>query len=51
VKARRKAITRKWLNKHASAIMDIHATIEELLETIFYVWSIPRLYNEPEDKL
>jgi hypothetical protein len=33
------------LNKHVSAETDMHATIEELLEEMFSVWSILRLYN------
>jgi hypothetical protein len=28
------------------AAIDMHTTIEELLETVFSVQSMPRLYNE-----
>jgi hypothetical protein len=29
------ATAREWLGKHAAAAVDMHATIEELLETVF----------------
>jgi ribosome-interacting GTPase 1 len=32
--------------EHVSAATNKHATIEELLETVFSVWSAPRLYSE-----
>jgi hypothetical protein len=32
--------------KHISAAMDMHATVEELLKTMFYMWSVPRLCSE-----
>jgi hypothetical protein len=28
------------------ATKDMHATIEELLEAVFFVWSVLRLHNE-----
>jgi hypothetical protein len=30
------------------AATDIHVTIEELLESVLTVWSVPRLYNEEQ---
>jgi hypothetical protein len=33
------------------AATDTHATIEELLEALFSVWSVPRLYNEEQLRL
>jgi hypothetical protein len=40
------AIARQWHGKHISTATNEHATIEELLETVFSVWSMPRLQNE-----
>jgi hypothetical protein len=40
------AVVRQWLNKHVSAATDIHSTTEELLETVFSMWSGLRLYSE-----
>jgi hypothetical protein len=39
------ATARHQCGKHISAAMNQHATIEELLESLFSVWSMPRLYN------
>jgi hypothetical protein len=40
-------VARQWLSScHVMAATYIHARIEELLEAVFSVWSIPRLYNE-----
>jgi hypothetical protein len=39
------AVARQWLDKHVSAATDMHATIEELLETMFSMQSILRLYS------
>jgi hypothetical protein len=36
---------RQWHGKHVSAAMNNHATIEELLEVVFSIWSMPRLYS------
>jgi hypothetical protein len=33
------------LDKHLSAATDTHATIEELLDTVFSMRSVPRLYS------
>jgi hypothetical protein len=46
VEAEWTAVTRQWLNKHMSTAMDMHATIEELLEAVFSMWSMLRLYSE-----
>jgi hypothetical protein len=40
------AVARKWLRKHLSAAMDIYTAIEGLLEVVFSVWSVLRLYDE-----
>jgi hypothetical protein len=39
-------VARQPLYKQLSAAMDKHATIEELLEAVFSVWSVLRLYIE-----
>jgi hypothetical protein len=38
-------IAREWLGKHTSAMTNMHATTEELLEAVFSVWSVPRLHT------
>jgi hypothetical protein len=38
-------VARKRLGKRASAATDTHATTEELLETVFSMRSVPRLYT------
>jgi hypothetical protein len=41
------AIARQWHTKHMSAATDTRIEwVEELLEAVFSVWSVPRLYNE-----
>jgi hypothetical protein len=40
------AIAGQHHGKHMSAAMDTHATVEELLEAVFSVWSMPRLHGE-----
>jgi hypothetical protein len=40
------AIARQRLGKHALAAMDTHATMDELLEAVFIMRSMPRLYKE-----
>jgi hypothetical protein len=32
--------------KHMSAAMDVHATVEELFKTMFYMWFVSRLCSE-----
>jgi hypothetical protein len=41
-------IFRQWHSKHISAATIEHATIEELLEVVFSVQSMPRLYSEDQ---
>jgi hypothetical protein len=42
-------VTKHWLSsRHVIAATDTHATIEELLETVFSVWSVPRIYNRDQ---
>jgi hypothetical protein len=41
------ALCRQWLiSRHMSAATDTHATVEDMLEAVFSVWPVPRLYNE-----
>jgi hypothetical protein len=43
------AVARQWLSsRHMMAATDTHATIEELLEAVFSVRSLPNLYNEDQ---
>jgi hypothetical protein len=35
-------VARQRLDKHVSAAMDVHTTIDELLEASYSVWSVPR---------
>jgi hypothetical protein len=49
-------IAGQWQIKNFSTAMNKQATIEEPLEAVFSVWSMPRLYNEdqldkPENQL
>jgi hypothetical protein len=39
-------ISRQWLGKHIPVAMDMHATIEVLLEMVFFVWSVLRCYKQ-----
>jgi hypothetical protein len=40
-------VAKKWLSsRNVMAATDTHATIKELLETVFPVRSVPSLYNE-----
>jgi hypothetical protein len=41
-------IARLRHGKHASAATNQHATIEELLQTVFSVWSTQRLYSKEQ---
>jgi hypothetical protein len=45
VEAKELAIVRQQLGKHTPIATDMHATTE-LLEAVFSLWSVPRLYNE-----
>jgi hypothetical protein len=38
-------IARQWFGTHILA-MDMHTAIQELLEVVFYMWSMPKLYND-----
>jgi hypothetical protein len=42
------AIARQRRGKHVSAATNQHATIEGVLEAVFSVWSVPRLYSEDQ---
>jgi hypothetical protein len=42
------ATARQQQRKHMSVATDMHATTEELLEMVFYMWSVPRLCSEDE---
>jgi hypothetical protein len=39
-------VGRQQMGTRVSAARNQHATIEELLETVFYMQSVLRLYNE-----
>jgi hypothetical protein len=36
----RRAVSRQWFGKHIPAAMDTHASIQVLLEKVFYTWSV-----------
>jgi hypothetical protein len=38
-------------DKHVPMATDTYGTIEEMLEAVFYIWSVLRLYNECQQKL
>jgi hypothetical protein len=40
-----RAVARQQLSKHVPAAMDMHATIDILLETVFYTQSMQRGYK------
>jgi hypothetical protein len=44
-------IARQWLGKHVPAVTDIYAMIEKLLEAVFSVWFMLRLYNKDQQSL
>jgi hypothetical protein len=44
------AVTRQLLSKHAPAATNTHVT-EAMLEAVFSVQSMPRLYNEDQRKI
>jgi hypothetical protein len=39
-------VVRQWLSKQAPLAMDMHATTEELLEAVFSMRPMPRLYDD-----
>jgi hypothetical protein len=46
VESEETAVARKLHGKHISSVTNTHATIEELLEAVFSLRSVPRLYKE-----
>lgn len=44
------ALAKQWLSKHLSAAVDVHPTIEKLLETMFPMQSILRLYSKDQNE-
>jgi hypothetical protein len=44
-------ISRQWLGKHTHGAMNTHATLEELLDTVFSTWSMPRICNEDQTEI
>jgi hypothetical protein len=34
------AIARRWLGKHVPVAVNVHTAVEELLEIMFYMWSV-----------
>jgi hypothetical protein len=40
------AVAKQRINKHVSAPTDTHTTTDELLEAVFYVRAVLRLYSE-----
>jgi hypothetical protein len=46
VKGIKEAIARQRHDKHMSVVMSKYATIEELLEMMFSLRSVPRLYSK-----
>jgi hypothetical protein len=52
VKPAETAVAREWFCKHARcsamAATDMHPTTEELLEAVFYVRSMSRIYNRTD---
>jgi hypothetical protein len=47
VKGAETAVARQWLSKrNVTAAALTHTTMEELLEAVFFVQSVLRLYNE-----
>jgi hypothetical protein len=47
---RKATIARQGHDKHVSIAINQHATMEELLEVVFSVWSMLRLYSEAQRK-
>jgi hypothetical protein len=50
VKQEEAAIATQWHGKHVSTAMNLQATIKELLEVVFSVWSALRLYSEDQQQ-
>jgi hypothetical protein len=49
VKPAETAVARQWLSSHnVMATTDMHTTMEELLEAVFAVRSVPKLYNKDQ---
>jgi ribosome-interacting GTPase 1 len=44
------AVAMQRMGKHASAATNQHAAIEELLEMVFYMQSVERLYTRTKEK-
>jgi hypothetical protein len=44
------AIARQWHDKHVSAATNKRAAVEELLEVVFSMWYMLRLYNKHQLK-
>jgi hypothetical protein len=40
------ATARQWISEDSPVATDMHATLEELLDTVFSMWSMPRLYSK-----
>jgi hypothetical protein len=52
VEPEKTSIASQWHGKRVLVAMNTHATIEEPWEAVFYMRSVPRLYNEDQgDKL
>jgi hypothetical protein len=45
------AAAKQWLGKHAPTATNSHATTEELLEMMFSMQSVSRLYNKDHRKV
>jgi hypothetical protein len=37
---------RQWFDKRVSVVTDTRTTVEEVLEPVFSMWSLPSLYSE-----
>jgi hypothetical protein len=46
VERKEAATARQQISKHAPTATDMHATLEELLDEVFSILSIMRLYSE-----
>jgi hypothetical protein len=42
------SIAMQWLSKHIPAMTNTHATIKELLEAVFFMQSLPNLYDKDQ---
>jgi hypothetical protein len=43
-----KSIARHWLSKHVLMSVNMHTTIEELLETVFSLQGAQKLYRQDQ---